>query len=199
MNIHNLFPAPVAFFFLGRDIEQTEFDFIDSQVKRNNEGNLTSADRYILRHKELTEIRNFIEISVLEYFNTVYAPQADVSVYITQSWVNYTNVDQYHHKHSHQNSFISGVFYPKADRGIDKIHFYKDGYEQITLASSNWNSWNSRSWWFDVGSGDLVLFPSHLPHAVQRKTDGDTRISLSFNTFIKGLAGTEEELTALHL
>ena len=52
---------------------------------------------------------------------------------------------------------------------------------------------------FSVGTCDLVLFPSSLAHMVEQTESQDTRISLSFNTFLKGLIGDEPTLTALHL
>ena len=142
MNIHNLFPLPIGFFRLGRDLTKTELDFIMGMERYPNQGNTTSSDRKVLRHKELTDIRDFIEDAMLEYFKTVHDPKGDVALYVTQSWANYTEPGQYHHKHAHPNSFISGVFYPQADRSVDKIYFYKSGYERIGMAVSrdmlNW-------------------------------------------------------------
>ena len=86
----------------------------------------------------------------------------------------------------------------KAARERDRIYFYKDGYKQISLPTDNWNLYNSESWWFEVGTGDLMLFPSSLTHMVETVKDDD-RISLSFNTFPVGYVGEEESLTALHL
>ena len=110
MNVHNLFPLPIGFARLGRDLTKTELDFILGQERYANQGNTTSADRKILRHKELTDVRDFIEDAMLEYFKTVHDPKGDVALYVTQSWANYTEPGQYHHKHAHPNSFISGVF-----------------------------------------------------------------------------------------
>lgn len=178
---------------------QDELSFIESQERFANEGNTTSKDRKILKNKELTDVREFIEDSIIEYFKTIHAPKFDVSLYITQSWANYTEEGQYHHKHAHPNSIVSGVFYPKANRAVDKIYFYKDGYERIKFPADEYNSYNSESWWFEVGAGDLILFPSHLTHMVQSKKDEDTRISIAFNTFVKGHIGSDENLTGLHL
>jgi len=58
--------------------------------------------------------------------------------------------------------------------------------------------YNSESWWFEVGTGDLLLFPSSLTHMVETVQE-DERISLSFNTFPVGYVGDESSLTALHL
>jgi uncharacterized protein (TIGR02466 family) len=199
VNINNLFPTPVAFFSLGRDLTEDELWFIKNQDHYANEGNTTSKDRKILKSKELTELRDFIEDSMMEYFKTIHAPKSDVSLYLTQSWANYTEAGQFHHKHSHPNSLVSGVFYPQADRAVDKIYFYKDGYERIKVPAVEYNPYNSESWWFNVGAGDLILFPSSLTHMVQTKEDDNTRISIAFNTFVKGYIGSDESLTGLNL
>jgi uncharacterized protein (TIGR02466 family) len=199
MNIHNLFPLPIGFFRLGRDLTPSELSFVMGQDKYPNQGNVTSANRTILKNKEMTDIRDFIENSMLEYFKEVHDPKGDVALYVTQSWANYTDPGQYHHKHAHPNSFISGVFYPQADRSVDKIYFYKSGYERIKVTPQNWNHWNSESWWFEVGAGDLILFPSHLEHMVETKVGNETRVSIAFNTFLKGRIGVDESLTGLQL
>jgi len=199
MNINNLFPTAVGFEKLGRDLTEDELKFIREQVRYPNEGNTTSENRKLLKSVELTEIREFIEDAMLEYFKSVYAPKFDVTPYITQSWANYTEPGQYHHKHAHPNSIISGVFYPQASRELDKIYFYKEGYERIKFPTDNYNHWNSESWWFEVGAGDLILFPSNLTHMVQTKQGEGTRISIAFNTFVKGYIGSDESLTGLHL
>lgn len=199
MNVHNLFPTPVAFFRLGRDLTKKELDFVLGQERRPNEGNTTSDNRTILKAPELTSVRDFIEDAVLEYFKTVHAPEGDVNLYITQSWANYTERGQYHHKHTHPNSFVSGVFYPQADRSFDKIYFFKEGYDRIKLTTEKYNIWNSESWWFEVGAGDLILFPSNLTHMVTTKEGDQTRVSIAFNTFVKGHIGIDEGLTGLSL
>ena len=199
MNTFNLFPTAVGFAKLDRDITQQELDFIVGQKKKPNEGNTTSENRKLLQSVELTEIREFVETAMLDYFKSVHAPKFDVTPYITQSWANYTEPGQYHHKHAHPNSIISGVFYPQANKEIDKIYFYKNCYERIQISTENFNAWNSESWWFETGTGDLILFPSNLTHMVQTKQGDGTRISISFNTFVKGYIGSDESLTGLHL
>ena len=162
-------------------------------------GNTTSKDNTILKNKELTKLRDFLETSISEYFKTVYNPKHQVNLKITQSWTNYTENGQYHHKHAHPNSFVSGVFYVQANKEKDKIYFYRDGYQQIKFPPSEWNVWNSESWWFEVGTGDLILFPSSLTHMVETVQHDQTRISLSFNTFPVGQVGDEMNLTGLSL
>ena len=145
----------------------------------------------------MANLKAFVEASVGEYLRSIYSPKNEVGLRITQSWLNYCKPGEWHHKHAHPNSFISGVFYIKAAREHDKIHFYKDGYQQITLSTENYNAYNSESWWFEVGTGDLMLFPSGLTHMVEAVQQ--ERVSLSFNTFPIGYVGEEEKLTALSL
>ena len=195
--IHNLFPTPVGIYKLDRDLTEKEIAFIKGQETRPNMGNTTSKDNTILRNKPLIKLRDFIETSVADYFKTIHNPKHQVSLRVTQSWINYTEPGQFHHKHAHPNSFISGVFYPQANKETDKIYFYRDGFQMIKLPPSEWNVWNSESWWFEVGTGDLVLFPSSLTHMVETVQGEQTRISLSFNTFPVGLVGEEVDLTGL--
>ena len=162
-------------------------------------GNTTSTNNSILKAKELTKLRDFIETKVSEYFTEVYRPKHKVNLKITQSWTNYTEQGQYHHKHAHPNSFVSGVFYIQSSREHDKIYFYNDAYRQIKFPPEEWNVWNSESWWFDVGTNDLMLFPSSLTHSVETVNHEETRISLAFNTFPVGQVGDEMDLTGLQL
>jgi uncharacterized protein (TIGR02466 family) len=198
MNLYNIFPTAVAKFELGRDYTAEEMAFVNEQSTHSNTGNTTSDDRYVLRHDTMASLKAFAEASVNEYLRSIYAPKHDVTLRLTQSWLNYTKAGQYHHKHAHPNSFVSGVLYLKAARERDKIHFYKEIYQQIKLPTNNYNLYNSESWWFEVSTGDLLLFPSSLIHMVE-PVQGDDRVSLSFNTFPVGYVGDESSLTALYL
>jgi len=194
---HSLFPTAVTF-FQYEGITEKETKFLVKQKTRSNTGNTTSIDNNILENKEMKKLKQFIEKSVKEYFKNIYQPKNNVEPYITQSWCNYTKEGQFHHKHAHPNSFISGVFYVQADKTKDKIYFYKEEYKQIKVPAKEYNLFNSGSWWFETGTNDLVIFPSSLIHMVE-KVVGKERISLSFNTFLKGYIGEDTELTGLHI
>jgi uncharacterized protein (TIGR02466 family) len=192
--IENLFPTPIGFFKYDGEV-----DIDINQPQRPNEGNTSSQNTYLLKDKKLLSLRQFIEKSLHEYFMATYSPKNDTHLKITQSWLNWTKPGQYHHKHAHPNSLISGCFYVNAHKRSDKIFFYRNEYQQIKFPPVEWNPYNSESWWYSVGTGDLVLFPSSLTHTVQPVEGEDTRISLAFNTFPIGILGDENELTALQL
>lgn len=199
MIIENLFPKPIGFFHRAEEITKKQENFILSQEKRNNDGNKSSVNKYILKEKEFNDLYVYIEKCAHEYFMATYNPKNDVRLKITQSWLNWTEKDQFHHKHAHPNSLISGCFYLNADKKNDKIHFFKEEYKQINFPPIDWNHYNSNSWWFPVGKNDLIFFPSSLTHMVQTVESAETRISLAFNTFPMGSIGDEADLTALYL
>jgi uncharacterized protein (TIGR02466 family) len=194
--IENLFPIPIGFFKYDGYVD---IDFLNTQPQCSNEYNTSSKDKYLLNHKQLFDLRQFIEKSIHEYFMATYCPKNDTRLKITQSWLNWTKPNQHHHKHAHPNSLISGCYYVNAHKDRDKIFFYRDAYQQIRFPPVEWNLYNSDSWWYPVGTGDIIIFPSSLTHMVRPVEGEDTRISLAFNTFPIGDIGDENELTALRL
>lgn len=200
-NVHGLFPTPVLFAKFHRDWTKEEKEFFEETAKSTtqNTGNLTSADRYVLDHDVMKDIREYYQFYLNYYMEKIYAPKYSVETYITQSWMNYTSTGQFHHKHAHPNSWLSGCIYVNTDREKDRITFYKEGYNRINLPTENFNAYNSESWWFSVGTGDIVIFPSYLTHMVEQTTSSNTRVSIAINTFLKGYLGDEHSLTGLHL
>jgi len=198
MQLHNLFPIPIAFFDLDRELTELERKFIDKQKVRPNMGNASSEDNYVLENKNLSNLKSFFEDSIAEYFTATYNPRNDVKLAITQSWINYTKHGEYHHKHAHPNSVVSGVFYIQSDNTSDTIHFYNEKYHQIKFEPKEFNAYNSESWWFESIQGRLLLFPSSLAHMVETRASNEaTRISLSFNTFPIVHIGDNIKLTEL--
>jgi uncharacterized protein (TIGR02466 family) len=199
-NIKGIFPTPIYISKLNRELTQLELKFIDKNKKNSykNASNITSNNTHILNEKPFVNIKKELELKVQDYFNKVISTTNNIAPYITQSWLNYTETNQYHHKHEHPNSLISGVFYINCDEEFDKIKFYKkDTYSVIKPEVKDWNIWNSETWWFSVKTGDVILFPSSLTHMVETKQGDNTRISLAFNVFIKGTIGDSKNLTEL--
>jgi len=200
-NINGIFPTPIYISKLDRELTPLELKFVDKNKKDfyKNDGNITSNNNYILNEKTFASIKKELDLRVQDYFQKVISPTDAITPYITQSWLNYTETNQYHHKHAHPNSLVSGVFYINCDDKFDKIKFFNDKYKTIKPEIKDWNIWNSESWWFSVKTGDIILFPSSLTHMVETKQGDNTRISLAFNVFIKGTIGNNKSLTELIL
>jgi uncharacterized protein (TIGR02466 family) len=199
--INGIFPTPVYMSKLDRDLTKKELSFIDKSKLDfyRNEGNITSNNNYILNQKVFSKLKEDLDLRVQDYFKKVLSTTDAVTPFITQSWLNYTETKQYHHKHTHPNSLVSGVFYVNCHEELDKIKFFNEGYKTIKPEIKDWNLYNSESWWFTVKTGDIILFPSSLTHMVENKEGTNTRISLAFNVFIKGTIGNNKNLTELVL
>jgi len=199
--IHHLFPEPIYFSKLERAVTKEELKTIDSYKAKssNNTGNITSFNHYVLEKKGLNNLKKDLYKRVIDYFDKVVCSSNSIIPYITQSWLNYTETSQFHHRHTHSNSYISGVFYINADEKIDKVMFFKDAYVAVKLEVTQYNMFNSRSWWYAVKTGDILLFPSFLEHGVENKKGNNKRISLGFNVFLKGRIGSLAKLTELTL
>ena len=202
--IHSLFPTPIYITKINRNFTKKELQFVDNQKNKciKNEGNINTKNNYILNKKEFKNINKFLEKHCQNYLDTIICPKNNLKLYITQSWLNYTEANQYHHKHEHPNSVVSGVFYFDSDVKNDKILFsHSRGYQQISPETDKekFNLWNSGTWFFPVETGNLFMFPSSTTHQVETKKGTNTRISLAFNTFYKGTVGSDKSLTELIL
>ena len=200
INIHPLFPIPVIAYDI--DIDEKERLFLLSQYPENtvsNTGNFTSIDNNILERVEVQGLNKKLTHLVNEAFTHVYNPLYDIELYITQSWLNFTSKDQYHHHHTHPNSIFSAVLYLKAGEG-DSITFHNpSSTNYYEVPSTQYSHLNSRKWNFSVKDNILLFFPSTLPHSVPIVTHDNLRVSLSFNTFFKGQLGTPSDLNYLKL
>jgi len=196
--IHALFATPVYVTELSRKLTSKETDF--KKIKQiKNYGNHKSNDSYILNTKQFSSIKKELDIAIKDYFNKIISPKNKITPYITQSWLNYTDTNEHHHKHNHPNSLVSGILYLNANEKFDKVEFYKDDYNMIKPEIKNFNFFNSESWWLPVKTGQIMLFPSSLSHSVSIKKGTNTRVSLAFNVFIKGGVGSLNDLTRLVL
>lgn len=201
-NIFNIFPTPIFKDKISRSLSLEEKQLVDTIEKKNNVGNSTSVDQYVLNNPTFQFLKLSIEEKLKQYFYKIYDPEKNVQIYISQSWLSFTMPGEHHHKHRHPNSFISGVFYINADKEKDKIYFYDRLNREILVRPKNFNIWNSNSWYFPVDTGDIVLFPSNLEHmveSVELSPDRNIRISLAFNTFVKGILGHYGDSTELIL
>lgn len=199
--IASIFPTPVYRCFFSRQFSIQEKTFFDKQLQdiERNIGNTVTKSSYVLNAKPLRHIKKELELRLQHYLNHVLNAEKDTKLYITQSWMNRTLPNEWHHEHTHPNSYVSGVLYLSADKNQDKIFFDSHRPPAIGPAIKDNNPWNSSAYWFPVETGNLLLFPSSLPHRVHHKQGHNERISLSFNTFLKGKLGSVSTLTALKL
>ena len=172
MKLELLFPTPLVITEFDRQISQEEFEFSKNIELRPNVQNRTSIDANVLDHAILSDIKSFITISVEKYFDEFWKPD-ELEIYLTQSWINHSEVGEEHH----------------ADKSVDKITFIRQHHKELSILPREYTPFTSASWFYPVNKGTLLLFPSTLHHNVGKVEPSpirNTRISLAFNTFIKG-------------
>lgn len=199
--ILSLFPTPVYVNDFNRDLTSKEKSYIKNLKKDiiTNKGNTNTKNVYILNEPALLNLNKDINFFIKDYFDTVIETTDKIFPYITQSWLNYTEQNGFHHLHNHPNSYVSGVLYLDVKKN-DSITFYKnDNYDFFSLNRDRYNAFNCFSWTVPIKNNQILLFPSYLKHAVLNKDSSGTRISLAFNTFIKGTFGAKYDMVELKL
>ncbi len=193
-----LFPIPLMKFSCPFDYSK-EVKWMKNQdcKKKNGLGNHQSIDTFILNHPELKRVRTFIETKLNSFMNSVYGSTKKLA--ITQSWLNKSDLHDFHHEHNHPNSIVSGVWYPIIDENSAPIMFKNNRQRDIEIQPERWNKYNSPTSVLPVKLGELILFPSTLSHSVPPNRSDKPRVSLSFNTWPIGSLGSIEHLTYLPL
>jgi len=200
--INGVFPTPVYMTqWDSAVVEEKEIEDIINEGLRKNEGNHASNNSYVFDTK-LKKLKEFVEQNIKIYVEQCIIPDNEINLYITQSWLNVNKPGDSHHSHAHPNSILSGVFYVSAGED-DQIMFYDPNHsikDIFRIEPREHNTWNSTSWFFPVYTNNLIIFPSWLTHVVKpnEKATKD-RISLSFNTFLKGTTGYKNTLSELVL
>ena len=199
--IHGIFPVPLYRSKLSRKFTKRELHFVEKMRAecRPNMGNTTSSNGYVLNEPSFSILKKKIDLFIEDYFAKIIFPPKAISPYITQSWLNYTEINEHHHPHHHSNSYLSGILYIAADKDHDNVTFGHNRYDQINISPTQGNEFNSIILSFPVETGEIIIFPSSLMHSVPVKKGKNKRISLSFNVFVKGNLGGVQDSDELKL
>ena len=193
----SLFPIPLLVCAYQWDYSE-ELKWIrsvESWRENKDSYNRQSTDTFILDHPELKKIRTFIETKLNAFVSQTLGSEDKLA--ITQSWLNKNEKGESHHEHVHPNSMISGVWYPVIHDKLPPIQFRNRAQRDVELSTERYNTFNSATFMLPLNPGELILFPSNLTHSVQPNPFDEERISLSFNTWVKGNIGKIASLTYL--
>lgn len=108
----------------------------------------------------------------------------DCDIALTEAWLNVNDSRQCMNvEHVHGDVF-SGVFYLKAPEGSGKLGISNPGINRMwsgcNLASQK-NQFTGENIRIEPIEGNIILFPSYIPHFVETNDHDDERISISFN------------------
>ena len=115
----------------------------------------------------------------------------NVNYRIFSSWLTKTEPGSFSDSHRHNNSWLSGVYYPKGDSGFS-IRFHYDNKTQFFTPPTEYNIYNSTDWVICPEDNHLILFFSQLRHEIMLNQSNKDRYSLAFNILPKGEFGAED-------
>lgn len=200
--LHQVFPSPIISFEEKYTLSKSELKFINILKKDtsiNGNGNLITLDQKVLENKPLKKLKQYLTKKLNYYFYEALEFDSTNSIYITGSWINYNSIGTSHHVHRHANSFMSGVFYIQA---IDDSIVFHSNFNNFIMELNNKKNRTfseNDTYTMKVNTGETIIFPSTLKHGVPENKKDYERISLSFNTFIKGRIGDPKTSTLLEL
>ena len=186
-----LFVTPVYKNKIGRPFTSEEISFIESiNSYKQGLGNINSDNKFVLSAPILQNLKRIIEDNIYTYVQEIM--KLDHEFYITNSWTNMTTFGQEHQLHNHSNSILSGVVYIKVNDSQPSITFNRlTPPFFLNMKPKEYNMFNSTEWTIPVEDGDILIFPSSCFHHVKVNETDNRRISIAFNTFVRGTIGSE--------
>lgn len=159
------------------------------------------------KNNNTSEDTNFYDEQLFNWFyECITVAKKDIGIpitidlVITQCWANKTTRMQQHHLHNHSNSFMSGIFYLSDNHaGGETLFFCKNTWFELYKWLDFENKPTQISTSYIPKKGNLLLFPSHIPHRVSPVKDNNTRYTLAFNTFFSGTLGNSDMLNKLDI
>ena len=149
------------------------------------------------------DLKRTIEAHLSQYVFGVLGSSRGIELEHQSSWVNRHDKGDKARNHVHVNSMFSGVLYlqvpPDSGDLIFNVPAMNPTYctSTVSLDIVEPNIYNQREVPFTPETGDIIIFPSHLPHYVTASNSDQPRYSLAFNYFAKGVVGYNE--SRLHI
>ena len=194
--VHNIFPKYIFKKNIGVDKELIDFCNNQNYIRmESNNGDFSN------NYQILEKTPNILKEKLIRYVRIFLDKGLNLNLHkhwpeISCSWIVRHGQNDFAHSHWHENSHFSCVYYiNQEDNG--NIWFENDAKSNITFPGLRFeytddNSFNCNNYKLNVKSGDLILFPSHILHYVEKNLKDTYRYSIAFNVFMKGNFGNNE-------
>jgi uncharacterized protein (TIGR02466 family) len=169
-----------------KHIQNIEFEKTGPSVQGEAEM-YTSKNYNIL--EDISYLRDEIYNNIKNYLNNIMKLKMDFQ--FTTSWVTKTCPNGYSQKHQHNNSFLSGVYYPKGDKNFNIKFYKKNSFWSIETTETN----DLNAGLYDINileDSILILFQSDLNHSIEKNLSDKIRYSIAFNTLPLGQIGNTD-------
>ena len=191
--IFKLFPEPVFkykiknFEKLNIELSKYIYDLYDKDnkgVKRSNVNgwhskNFDLSDKKSIQHKFFLSLGEYV-FHAFKHYGWKIDPKKTV---IKEMWAIINKKGNFNVIHTHPNCYMSAAYYVKAPKNCGEFIVESPNaakryaYPKI----ENDNELNMQVAKIDISEGDLLLFPSYLPHKVGVNESDEDRIVISFN------------------
>jgi uncharacterized protein (TIGR02466 family) len=121
------------------------------------------------------EIHNFVVSCVNEV-----GKDTQSKYLLDNVWININRKNNYNRTHIHAHSSISGCIYLKTNSNSGKIVFENPTPSRHYNINDNVDGFFGVYWRQPV-VGEVIIFPSYLPHYVEPNNNEEARISIAFN------------------
>jgi len=136
------------------------------------------------------ELIKKIKISVLRLAEHYYKVRPGYRVDVVSMWLNSNEKNMYHPPHNHMNTFMSGVMWLDGKKGEYAPLQFLRPYAIPTLPIiSQYNEINSNIVTHPSMKDEVVFFPSYLYHYVGVNKNRKPRLSIAFDTILRGKYG----------
>jgi uncharacterized protein (TIGR02466 family) len=139
----------------------------------------------LLDKPEWKEIIDFLHGFASTMISSVNTTSSVVS--FINSWVTIYPPGTYVPEHIHSNSMLSGVFYASVPEGAGNLIFKDPSAVAKTMFIRHYNDFPTvpTVYTHAVEEGQMVIFPSWLPHMTELNRSQGNRIMVSFNIDMK--------------
>ena len=156
-------------------------------IKRSNQGgwhseNFRLADENSIQKKFAIALQKYI----LNTFQNMGWKIKDKNIRIKEMWAIINKRDNFNISHIHPNCFLSAAYYVKAPDNCGRFIIENPNMAKKYAHPEieNKNELNIEITGLDIEEGDLIIFPSYLPHKVGKNQSGEERVVISFNVDI---------------
>jgi uncharacterized protein (TIGR02466 family) len=191
-----LFPTPM---FTGKLPDIGLCDRIEKKLRelRKSGKGMSSPEGAVLAYmtpddiQTLPEMKELVDVVMWESGNILdaYKIKRD-SHYITNMWANIANPNRRHHMHIHPNCLLSGLVYIRTPKNCGSTMFASPRQLSKNLEPTylGKNELNSDVFIMPPEKGRMLIWPSHVPHAVEQGAadEAEERIVVAFNIMIRG-------------
>jgi len=188
------FSSPISTCNIDFNITKQLYDFKDTvewleDIEDDGCLGAVTKDKNIL--SKLPDVEKHLRDKCLSYVIDTMKYPCDIQ--FTSSWFTRTYEGGRCERHSHTNSWLSGIVYFGAyDNDSAPLVFYNPNHITINVEPFDYNYFNSLSWELRPRTNMMVLFPSSLQHQVLIHKTDIKRYSLAFNIMPKGSVGHDD-------